>query len=748
MSEAIPSYLELAKKLDLEPFLELFGSFLARPKPPHMEGDIYRHRQFINALDSLDFTPPPPLGSLDRDLMHLKKFGFLRREEIFEWVKLWRYMLYLKNLRCEGILADWFAQIHFPDSILEIESRFDKEGNLKAGIYPELDSIHAALKRTKQEIGDSLRRIVSSPSLAPYLIDRQVHLINSEESLLVRGGFNHVLKAHVIGRSASGYFYVLPDSISKLKEREGALLSQALELEFNICKELSAQMGKQLPFLGYLNREFDRFDHYQARVLFARARNLNFMTPARDSKVILEEFSHPALNNPKPISVRFEKSILMITGVNAGGKTMLLKSILSAAFLARYMIPMKINPHRSHIGTFKGIEAVLDDPQSAKNDISTFAGRMLHFSHLFTERGLLIGVDEIELGTDSDEAASLFKVILEQLLKREAKIVITTHHKRLAALMASNENVELMAALYDEKRQLPTFSFLQGTIGKSYAFETALRYGIPASIVQEAREVYGADKEKLGELIEKSAQLEIELAQKNRALESEIAGVKRKREELHETLEKHKESHRLAMIELEQRYNEAINAAKEAAKAKQAEAIHQGMNNANKILQALKVEAEAAQERIPTKAPDFKVGDRVKYRQNKGVILSLSEREAMIELDEGFKLRVKKGELKPSGNPPKPQAKTPRVSVEGSGRGAHVSLDLHGLRGDEAVEKLDKFLSDALLAGFDEILVYHGIGTGKLAYAIKEFLKTHPKVRAFEDAPAQMGGFGAKIIKL
>ncbi|MGD9596793.1 MAG: Smr/MutS family protein, partial [Wolinella sp.] len=86
-------------------------------------------------------------------------------------------------------------------------------------------------------------------------------------------------------------------------------------------------------------------------------------------------------------------------------------------------------------------------------------------------------------------------------------------------------------------------------------------------------------------------------------------------------------------------------------------------------------------------------------------------------------------------------------SVEGA-RSAQVSLDLHGLRGDEAVEKLDSFLSDALLAGFDEILVYHGIGTGKLAYAIKEFLKTHPKVRSFEDAPAQMGGFGAKIIKL
>lgn len=742
-----PHYFELAKKLDLESFLELFASFLSRPKPPHMEGDIHRHRQFIEALDKIQFNPPPPIAPLERDIIHLKKFGFLRRDEIFEWVKLWRYMLYLKNLRIEGILFDWFAQIRFPETILEIEHRFDKEGNLKEGIYPELDSVNVSLKRTKQEIKEALLRLLSNASLLPYLIDRQIHLINGEESLLVRGGFNHAIKAQVIGRSAAGFFYVLPESVSRLKEREGALLSQITEMEFLICKELSAMMGKQLPFLGYLDKEFDRFDHYQARVAFARAKNLEFMTPSRDTKIILEGFCHPALNNPKPISVRFEKSILMVTGVNAGGKTMLLKSILSSAFLARYLIPMPILASKSSIGSFKGIAAVLDDPQSAKNDISTFAGRMLSFERFFKERGFLVGVDEIELGTDSDEAASLFKVILEQLIKRDFKIIITTHHKRLAALMAANEEVELMAALYDEKRQMPTFSFLQGTIGKSYAFETAERYGIPPFVIKEAKEVYGQDKEKLGELIEKSAQLEIELGQKNRALELELERVRQKREELNDTLEKQKEAHRHHLQRLDQRYQEAIDAAKEAAKESQAESIHKGMNNANKLLQAIKEEERSRSISNPSLKHEFKAGERVRYRQSQGTILSLGEREVMIELDEGFKLRVKKGELRPLGQLPRPKPKAPKISVEGA-RSAQVSLDLHGLRVDEAVEKLDSFLSDALLAGFDEILVYHGIGTGKLAYAIKEFLKTHPKVRSFEDAPAQMGGFGAKIIKL
>ena len=103
------------------------------------------------------------------------------------------------------------------------------------------------------------------------------------------------------------------------------------------------------------------------------------------------------------------------------------------------------------------------------------------------QRNAIVGVDEIELGTDSDEAASLFKVIIEELIKKDIKIIITTHHKRLAALMASNDEVELIAALYDEENRIPTYEFLQGTIGKSYAFETAPRYGIPNTVVKKQK---------------------------------------------------------------------------------------------------------------------------------------------------------------------------------------------------------------------------------------------------------------------
>jgi len=430
---------------------------------------------------------------------------------------------------------------------------------------------------------------------------------------------------------------------------------------------------------------------------------------------------------------------LMITGVNAGGKTMLLKAILSAALMAKYLVPMKLNKHKSSIGNFKRFEAIIDDPQNVKNDISTFAGRMQQFSQLFSQHDALIGVDEIELGTDSDEAAALFKVILDDLIAKGQKIVVTTHHKRLAALMADRDDVELMAAIYDEEKRQPTYEFLQGIIGKSYAFETALRYGIQHQVVTRAKKVYGDNHEKLNLLIERGAELERDLKHKQSALESKLADVDAKekallaqKEELQQTLERERQK-------LKQSYEEAIKKAKEAARESGMKRVHQKMNEANR---ALPQEEKRVVEEINH---TFKVGDFVKYRKNRGTIISLKAKEAMIEV-EGMRLRVKRSELRPSGNPPKKRTKTEvHHKVE---RRSGLKLDLHGLRAEEAEEKMDKFLSDALIDGWDEVVIYHGIGTGKLSYAVKNFLIAHPRVKSFDDAPQHMGGFGAKIVRL
>ncbi|MRI58852.1 MAG: endonuclease MutS2, partial [Epsilonproteobacteria bacterium] len=692
--------------------------------------------RFLNELAHYQYNTPPKVQDLSIQLMHLKKQGVLKLEEIYEFVKIVRYFLYLKSLKFEGRIKEWLDSIEIPDEIVQIEGYFDEEGNLISSVDERLEALEKALGHNKSHIRQRLQALINARKLQSYLVDRQIHYIAGEEALLVRGGFNHVLKATVVGRSSAGFFYVVPEELRKLKEKETEILSQIEEIHYQIQKRISATLTRWLKFLHFIDKAFDRFDHYQARLHFAKSGDLNIILPKSDNKIILKEFAHPALENPKPISLDFSKKILIITGVNAGGKTMLLKSILAAAYLAKYLIPMKAHPS-SHIGRFKEIVPIIEDPQNVKNDISTFAGRMLEFSRLFSKNHLLVGVDEIELGTDSDEAATLFKVILEELLKKDIKIAITTHHKRLASLMAAYEEVELVAAMYDEEKGVPTYEFLQGIIGKSYAFETARRYGIPLFVVKRAKEEYGKDLEKLSELIERGSALERELKEKHKALDKELEEARRQRRLLEDERSRFFDELKAEKAKLQAIYDEALQEAKAALKAKEERVAHRHLTKAGQKVKEAKLRSQEPE--------SLKVGDMVKYRKNRGVVTAIRGKEATIEV-EGMKLRVPLSDLKRAGALPKKKQKS-ALKVSRPER-LSVKLDLHGLRADEAIEKTDKFISDALIAGFDEVLIFHGVGTGKLARAVREYLRSHPKIKSFHDAPANMGGMGATVVEL
>ncbi len=728
----------LITQLDLDEHIEQFKSFFSRSSSLYIEGDQELHFRYIKALDKVEFKAPPKVSDFTNIKGHLKKRGVLNFEMIFEIVKVVRYFRYFKNRELDGLIGEWMSKFIIEEKFSEIEKYFTTEGKFEEGLDETLFGLGARIREHKNDMSGSLKRMMSSSKLAGYLVDTQVHFLNNEECLLVRGGFNHVLKGAVIGRSTGGFFYVSPDSILKAKEKIRYIEQERETIFYAYAKEFSSKLYELQPFINFIDKEFTKFDNYQARVLFAKSKNLQLIKSKNDKKIILKDFIHPALHKAKPINVDFSKNILMITGVNAGGKTMLLKSILASAFMAKYIIPMKLDENRSHIGSFKNVLSIIDDPQNVKNDISTFAGRMQEFSRIFEYKLALVGVDEIELGTDSDEAAALFKVILDDLVKRGQKVVVTTHHKRLAALMADRDDVELMAAIYDEESRQPTYEFMQGIIGKSYAFETASRYGISNKIVKEAKAVYGDNSEKLSLLIERGSQLERELKQKHKKVDDKLEelrvkelGIKEQREKLFRELDEQKAA-------LKRSYDVAISEAKIAAKAGDSQSIHRAMSKANKKLPPK--EDEQLKRNVA-----FKVGDKVKYHSQKGTIISMRDKkDATIEI-EGMRVRVKTKHLKHTQIIKQKPVTNIKVSVE---KRSGLKCDLHGMRADEACEVLDKFLSDALMNGWDEVIIYHGIGTGKLSFAVKNFLIAHPRVKKFEDAPQHLGGFGAKIVTL
>ena len=720
--------------MDLDGYIIQFKQFLARDKSVTMQGDINQHYRYIKALSSVQFPPPKEVPDLDRELNLIKKQGILSLEEIYAFVQMTSYFNILKALSLPEPLGSWIREIEIPDEIMEVVGYFTEEGEINPERDPELMNLQRAISRNKSEIKETLYRLTHSAKLRDYLVDTQVHFHSGEETLLVRGGFNHAIKATVAGRSSGGFFYIIPQSVLHLKEKEAALLSSRSELIWRYCKEISAIFFKWERFLSFINKAYDRFDHYQARVSFARAKEYEFILPSKGKGVVLHDFAHPAIEDPVPVSIDMSKPVLLVTGVNAGGKTMLLKSLLSAVYMSKYLLPFKCDAARTKVGHYKHIEAVIDDPQSVKNDISTFAGRMQEFAKLFTKEDAIVGVDEIELGTDSDEAASLFRVMLDALKRRGIHFVVTTHHKRLASLMASDDEVELVAALYDEARRVPTYTFLQGSIGKSYAFETAQRYGVPPAIVEAAKKVYGEDKENLNELIEKSTSLEREMRQKIDKVERELKAVERRKQKLVDEEERLKEQHRKALATLENRYNAATKKAREALKAKESTEGRRLLNEAHKRKQIEVKEAKLKE------AEPLKEGDRIKYRSHKGELLAIRGKDATIIVD-GLKMRVPLKELKKRQEiprvkmPSKPKRATHHVEKDG----ATVSVKLLGMYGDEAIDTVDKFLSDALVNGLSEVQIIHGTGGGILAKLVADYLKQHPKIQKFYRMPGNLG---------
>ncbi|HEY9129643.1 MAG TPA: Smr/MutS family protein, partial [Sulfurovum sp.] len=279
-----------------------------------------------------------------------------------------------------------------------------------------------------------------------------------------------------------------------------------------------------------------------------------------------------------------------------------------------------------------------------------------------------------------------------------------------------------------------------GSIGKSYAFETAQRYGVPVAIVNKAKEVYGEDKENLNQLIEKSTSLEREMRLKIAQIDDELKAVERQKQRLLEEEEKLQESHRKAIATLENRYNAATKKAREALKVQESAEGRRLLNVAHQ-----RKEFKQKEVKLQEKEPLVE-GDKVKYRSHKGEIVSIRGKDATIIVD-GLKMRVPLDHLKRRGdvaqNTVKSKAKDVKVNVEKSG--ASVSVKLLGMYADEAIDTVDKFLSDALVNGLTEVQIIHGTGGGVLAKLVTDYLKRHPKIQKFYRMP---GNLGITIVEL
>jgi DNA mismatch repair protein MutS2 len=459
--------------------------------------------------------------------------------------------------------------------------------------------------------------------------------------------------------------------------------------------------------------------------------------------------------------------VLIITGPNTGGKTVTLKTVGLLTLMAQSGLHIPA-AEGAKVCVFQQIFADIGDEQSIEQSLSTFSSHMSHIAKMLAradERTLVL-LDELGAGTDPTEGAALAKAILLFLHKRGAKVVCTTHHSELKHFAFRQQRFENASVLFDPETLRPTYQLVIGVPGQSHAIDIARRLGVPTEVIREARRQLPRDRRETEELITQLTEERQAAEQLRLEWERRLRELERREAELKEREQRLREEEKRILAEARQKAEAMLRRvegqAEELLKLVRKQLISPHPALTSEIRQRIR----QLWQQIPspvTQSPEmgeksvepaaFSVGSTVRIKDigvvGKVTAIDSNGREVQVDVG-GMKVWVAAAKLEPVSEAPQVsplQAEVAAVRVKKM-VSAPTELNLLGKRVDEALDAVEKFLDDALLAGHKVVRIVHGKGTGRLRQAIHDYLRSHPQVRSFELAPLHEGGEGVTIAYL
>jgi len=671
----------------------------------------------------------------------------------------------------------------FGAEIAAVRRKIEPSGEVADNASPALASIRDRLRRQKSKLRSTLESFLRERETSKYLQEQVVTDRNGRYVLMVRAEHRGSIPGIVHGASASGQSLFLEplgtveinNDIVELEQEEAAEVRR-------ILLELTDAFRSRP---DDLERTFDmaaELDTIQARARFSQATGGVEPAIVPDGAFELRAARHPLLTSkavPVDVLMTPPTRVLIIAGPNTGGKTVALKTAGLFAAMAQAGLHLPADKG-TRLPIFKSLFADIGDEQSISASLSTFSAHITNVVSM--DRGLrlpaLVLLDEVGAGTDPAEGGALGTAVIDHFRKRGAHLVATTHFDVLKTYASTTEGVESAAFGFDPANFAPTYRLVYGSPGRSLAIEIASRLGMPASVVAAAR----------GNLSERESQLQAHLDRVDKelhGLEAERRTVTQERAALAENERKLrsreaavKDRELAARRRLEAKLDDQVRAAR-----KEIDAIVEGLKAKATVLRdksgqrsapaistgvagAARAEArdalDAALARVkegagelpapepaePAKAGELQVGSRVEVAPFglAGVVLELHGKHADIDMN-GKRLRAARADLRVIGGP---AAKASvRVNVELQPRSGSLSeLNVIGCTVDEALTRAGRFLDETMFTDQRSVRVVHGYGTGQLRRAIAGFLKHHPLVAHFEEAPPGQGGGGVTVVEL
>ncbi|MEZ4440008.1 MAG: Smr/MutS family protein [Polyangiaceae bacterium] len=738
-----------------------------------------RHRRGEAALAALDLADPivgDAVPAIDDVLEHVDKGGVASGEEL---VDVGRVLDAARTLRAYAkrreadvpLLAELLASDPTLDPLLhDLRRCLDGSGQV-------VDEASSTLKRARREVhrrrGDLLDTIGKLASKhADVLREGSYVERDGRYGLPVRADAHRRVEGIVLGSSATGAtVYVEPPTVTRLNN-ELRIAEGDVEREIaRVLASLSDGVRSQCEAIRAAHAALLEADHLAALSRFAEQTRARVLPLEEEAAIDLVRMRHPLLLAQGIEVVATDLTLragqaMVISGPNAGGKTVALKCLGLAAWMARAGIPIPCS-EGSRIGWFSAVLTDIGDNQSLAQSLSTFSAQVNNLSRMLAEADeqSLVLLDEVAGGTDPEEGSALAAGVLEALLERGAAVAATTHYERLKDLAAEDPRFVNASVGFDFESMAPTFTLTLGVPGASSALAVASRFGMPASVVARARSlmsVEARDREKLLADLHR----EQRLAREARAqAETDAAEVARLRAELTEERQNVRERERQKLRRESEGLMAEVRRARQQLRALDDHVKEGGRRGAERAIdEAARVVAVGGELDEATREPrhddpvpaDLAVGDVV-YLERLGTAGTIVEAPARGEAKVragAFVLRVPLTELAKGpprkGPPPKPPKPKKRRNPSADAmeaperapmRTSENTCDLRGMRVEEALEEVDRFVDRFLTGGVDDVgYVLHGHGTGALKKAVRDHLALHGHIASQRAATQQEGG--------
>ncbi len=697
----------------------------------------------------------------------------------------------------------------FPEIVRDIDRLVDSFGEVRDSASPELAQIRRAIREREGQAAKRLQQVLAAAKSAGIVeADAQLSVRDGKTVIPVSASNKRKLNGFIHDESATGRtFYVEPVEVIELNNELRELQYAERREIVRILTEFTEQLRPDAELLAAAGDYLADIDLYRAKGRWASENGCVRPIVSTDDRLVLKNARHPLLQQtlraagreivPLDMQLDARKRILVISGPNAGGKSVCLKTTGLVQYMFQCGVPVPTS-EISELPVFENLFIDIGDEQSIDNDLSTYSSHLLNMKTMLagaTDRSLVL-IDEFGSGTEPTIGGAIAEAILERLLEKGSYGVITTHYANIKYFAANHDGVANGAMMFDVQNIRPLFRLETGKPGSSFAIEIARKIGLPEAIIRSASEKAGSDHiniekqlreiardkhyweqkrdrirltdRKVEELEQNYSELLIRIrderqeilrkakreaqelvAEANRQIENTIKTIREAQAE--------KELTRLARRELDdfrERMEQADDAARDEAVGREIERIERRrQRRAERKAQQGTVQPSRTPEAAP-KPREVEVGSKVRMAGQDvvGVVQSVKGRKAQVAFGQ-ILTTVDRERLTVMSNneyreATRPQSARTVVSVDISARKLNFRdhIDVRGMRAAEALDAVQDFIDNALMVGVRSVTILHGKGTGALKEEIRRYLRTIPEVAGATDEHADRGGAGITIV--